>query len=89
MFDSHRHSAMKGYLLCMVLLVSCVALFVSGCTANSGWGATFGGSDLQEDVQPSAPTGGPPAGIRQRSIRPRGSILDLILPPTVALNAQY
>jgi hypothetical protein len=50
-------SAMKDYLTCVVVLLAvCMAIFATGCSEDSAWGANYGGG--------SGPvyTGGPPPG---------------------------
>jgi hypothetical protein len=53
---------MKGYrTLGWGLLAFCMAIFSTGCASNSGWGASYGGIQLQQDgpppPPPEAPTG--------------------------------
>jgi hypothetical protein len=56
-------SSMKGYqTLCLGVLAFCMMTMVTGCAENSGWGASFGGAQLEPDggapsAAPSAPSG--------------------------------
>ena len=55
--------SMKGYLTCVVgALALCTAILVTGCSEDSGWGASYGGMQLQQDGKPSVPTGEAPSG---------------------------
>jgi hypothetical protein len=54
---------MKGYLTCVMgILALGMAIFVSGCSEDSGWGASYGGMQLQQDGTPSVPAGTAPPG---------------------------
>ena len=54
---------MKGYLTATLgILTLGTAIFVSGCAEDSGWGASYGGMQLQQDGKPSVPTGEAPPG---------------------------
>jgi hypothetical protein len=56
-------SPMKGYLTLGVgLLAFCTVILLAGCAENSGWGAGFGGVQLQETGNPSQPAGTAPSG---------------------------
>lgn len=56
-------SSMRGYLTCVVgILALCAVIFVTGCSEDSGWGASYGGMQLQQDGKPSVPTGEAPSG---------------------------
>jgi len=66
---------MKGYLtLCLgFLLAFCTAIGVTGCAENSGWGAGFGGVQLQQDGTPSVPPGTAPPGSGNVDYIPQGN----------------
>ncbi len=54
---------MKSYLTCVVVFLAlCTAIFVTACAEDSGWGATYGGAQLQQDGRPSVPVGESPPG---------------------------
>ena len=55
---------MKSYPTCVVLFLAlCTAIFVTACAEDSGWGASYGGAQLQPDAgRPSAFTGEAPSG---------------------------
>jgi len=54
---------MKGYLIWVIgLLAFCTAIFVTACAEDSGWGASYGGAQLQQDGRPSVPVGEAPPG---------------------------
>jgi hypothetical protein len=54
---------MKGYLtIGLGLLAFCMATFLTGCSEASGWGAGYGGMQLQQDGTPSVPAGTAPDG---------------------------
>jgi hypothetical protein len=55
-------SFMKGYLILgLRVLAFCMVIMGTGCAENSGWGAAFGGAQLQQDGPPSvAPSEAPP-----------------------------
>jgi len=47
---------MKSYPTCVVLFLAlCTAIFVTACAEDSGWGASYGGAQLQPDGRPSVP----------------------------------
>jgi hypothetical protein len=51
---------MKGYwTLSLGLLAFCTVIFTTGCASNSGWGAAYGGIQLQQDG-PAGPAPPPP-----------------------------
>jgi hypothetical protein len=51
---------MKGHLtLGLSLLAFCTVIFETGCSANSGWGAGYGGIQLQQDGPPAPPPEAP------------------------------
>jgi hypothetical protein len=55
-----RMLTMKGYwMLSLGLLAFCTVTMVSGCSSNSGWGAAYGGIQLQQDGPPPPPPEAP------------------------------
>jgi hypothetical protein len=51
---------MKGYwTLSLGLLAFCMVIAVTGCQSNSGWGASYGGIQLQQDGPPPPPPEAP------------------------------
>jgi hypothetical protein len=55
-----RMLPMKGYwMLSWSLLAFCTAILATGCSANSGWGAGYGGIQLQQDGPPQPPPEAP------------------------------
>ncbi len=55
-----RMLTMKGYwMLSLGLLAFCTVTLVTGCEANSGWGAAYGGIQLQQDGPPPPPPEAP------------------------------
>ena len=46
----------------MIFLALCLAVFVTACAGDSGWGATYGGAQIQQDGTPSVNTGESPPG---------------------------
>jgi hypothetical protein len=54
---------MKGYLTCVAgVLALCTAILITGCAEDSGWGASYGGMQLQDNGKPSVPSGEAPSG---------------------------
>ena len=65
---------MKGYLtLGLGLLAFCTVIFVTGCAEDSGWGAGFGGMQLQQDGTRSVPAGTAPPGSGSVDYIPAGN----------------
>jgi hypothetical protein len=66
-------SRMKGYLtLGWILLAVCALILVTACAENSAWGASYGGMQLQENGNPSVPSGSPPPGSGSVDYIPQG-----------------
>jgi hypothetical protein len=64
---------MKGYwTLSLGFLAFCTAILVTGCAANSGWGAGYGGIQLQQDGPPQPPPE-PPSGSGAVTYIPSGN----------------
>ena len=57
-------SRMKGTRTCVVLFIFLsTAIYLSGCASDSGWGASYGGAQLQPDTgRPTVFTGEAPSG---------------------------
>jgi hypothetical protein len=65
---------MKGYLkLILSLIAFCTAILVTGCSESSGWGAAYGGMQLQQDGTPSIRSGEAPAGSGSVDYIPQGN----------------
>jgi hypothetical protein len=65
---------MKGYLkFCLGLLAICTVSFVTGCSEGSGWGAGYGGMQLQQDGTPSVQSGTAPPGSGAVDYIPQGN----------------
>lgn len=67
-------SSMKGYrTLCLGVLAFCMVTMVTGCAENSGWGASFGGAQIQPDGAPSVAPSEPPPGSGSVDYIPQGN----------------
>ena len=57
-------SGMKGPRTCVVVFFFLgTAIYLSGCASDSGWGASYGGAELQPDAgRPTVFTGEAPSG---------------------------